>query len=253
MNIKIISLVGLFAIVGSLLWFTTGVPNTTILESPGELAPTVPTSEELSVTTAADFVSVRPAVAALPEQTISDKERNGLVFMREEEKLARDVYSVLYDKWGVQIFANIAQSEQTHTEAVRTLLTKYNIADPVIDDTVGVFVQSDLQQLYIDLVTRGSVSLEEALTVGALIEELDIADLQKQIADNDNDDIQLVYENLLRGSRNHLRSFISQLTSRGKTYTPQYITQSEFDAIIASTQETGAGGGRGWGKNKQNN
>lgn len=253
MNIKIISLLGLLITGGVMGWFLNGTKSTTI-ETPIETKNTASEAQELTaVTNATDFVSVRPAIAALPEQTISDKERSGLVFMREEEKLARDVYSVLYDTWGMRIFSNIAQSEQTHTEAVRTILTKYNIADPVTDDTIGVFVNSDLRTLYTDLTTRGSISLEEALSVGALIEDLDIADLQKQIALTDNDDIKLVYENLMRGSRNHLRAFTSQLTSRGKTYAPQYITQSEFDAIIASTQETGSGNsGRGWGSNKQN-
>jgi hypothetical protein len=251
MNVKIISLLGLVA-AGTLGWFLSGVNSPTNLEAPAETVNAVSEQPEPSIgTNAADFVSVRPAVAALPEQTLSDEERSGLVFMREEEKLARDVYSVLFDKWGVQIFSNIAQSEQTHTEAVKTILTKYNIVDPVTDDAVGVFINSDLQKLYTDLTTRGLLSLEDALTVGAIIEDLDIADLQKQIAQTDNDDIKLVYENLMRGSRNHLRSFVSQLISKGVTYTPQYITQSEFGAIITSTQETGSGGGRGWGKNKQ--
>lgn len=234
-------------------WFLNGVEPTPS-EVPIETKTTTAGPlESTTVTNATDFVSLRPEIASLPEQTISPEEKDGLIFMREEEKLARDVYSTLYDRWGIQIFSNIAQSEQTHTEAVRTILGKYNIADPVADDTIGVFVNSDLQTLYTDLTARGLMSLEEALTVGALIEDLDIADLQKQIALTDNDDIKLVYENLMRGSRNHLRSFVSQLSSRGVTYTPQYITQSEFDAILASTQETGQGGGnggRGWGKSR---
>jgi hypothetical protein len=250
---KIVSLLGILILGGVMGWFLQGVQSTT--EAPIETKTTPSEPQEVAVvTSAADFVSIRPAIAALPEQALSDEERSGLVFMREEEKLARDVYSVLYDTWGMQIFSNIAQSEQTHTEAVRTLLTKYNVADPVTDDTIGVFVNSDLQKLYTDLTAQGTISIEEALTVGALIEDLDIADLQKQITQTDNDDIKLVYENLMRGSRNHLRSFVSQLTNRGVTYKPKYITQSEFDAIIASTQETGSGGGnggRGWGKNKK--
>lgn len=253
MNIKIISLLGLLIAGGAMGWFLNGIQDTNEVPIETKTTPLEP-QELTTVTSATDFVSVRPAVAALPEQILSDEEQSGLVFMREEEKLARDVYSVLYDKWGLQIFSNIAQSEQTHTEAVRTILTKYNIADPVTDDTIGVFVNSDLQKLYADLTTRGLVSLEEALTVGALIEDLDIADLQKQIALTDNDDIKFVYENLMRGSRNHLRSFVGQLTNRGVIYEPKYITQSEFDTIIASDQETGSGGGnggRGWGKNKQ--
>ncbi len=251
MNFKIISLLGLVATSGSLGWLLNSVNSQSNLEAPADIMAKVPEQPaSLVVTDATDFVSVRPVVSTLPKETISSNELTGLIFMREEEKLARDVYSVLFDKWGVQIFSNIAQSEQTHTEAVKTILTKYNIADPVLDDTVGVFKNSDLQTLYDDLTTRGLVSLENGLTVGAIIEDLDISDLQKQIAQTDNDDIKLVYENLMRGSRNHLRSFVSQLASRGNTYTPQYITQLDFDAIINSERETGAGGSRGWGKNR---
>lgn len=211
-----------------------------------------------SMPIAEDFISLRPSLATLPSESLSEIERSGLLYMREEEKLARDVYSTLYDIWELNIFTNIAQSEQTHTEAMRDLLVKYEIADPVVDDTVGVFANQELQTLYNDLVARGATSLEEALTVGALIEELDIRDLQTEIDQSDNADIDLVYENLLRGSRNHLRSFMSQLTQRGVDYEPQYITSSELDQIIQSDKETGGqnqtsnrsrnGGGRGWGR-----
>jgi hypothetical protein len=248
MNIKIISLVGLLIMGGVTGWFLNGIQDTK--EVPIETRTTRSSSDDECI----GLCLHSPAIAALPEQALSDEENSGLVFMREEEKLARDVYNVLYDTWGVQIFSNIAQSEQTHTEAVRTILTKYNITDPVTDDTIGVFVNRDLQKLYTDLTAQGTISIEEAFTVGTLVEDLDIADLQKQNAQTDNDDIKLVYENLMRGSRNHLRSFVSQLTSRGVAYEPKYITRSEFDAIIASTQEIGSSkgnSGRGWGKNKQ--
>jgi hypothetical protein len=202
-----------------------------------------------SVPLPSDFLSVRPGVNALPTQTVSEEEKQGLLYMREEEKLARDVYITLYEKWGVPIFSNISQSEQTHTEAVRSILVKYNIKDPVVNDAVGVFVNSDLKKLFDDLTVRGKVSVEEALSVGALIEDLDIKDLQNNISKTDNEDIKLVYENLMRGSRNHLRSFVSQLSSRGVKYEPEYITKEEYESIIASPKETGSGSGagRGWG------
>jgi hypothetical protein len=252
MNIKIFGIAGLLIIVGTVGWLLQGTDSPATAEVSKETKNTPVETQSLTVATnVADFVSVRPTVAVLPEQILSNEERDGLIFMREEEKLARDVYSVLYDKWGLQIFSNIAQSEQTHTEAVRTILVKYNITDPVKDDSIGVFTNNAFEVLYKDLTAQGLTSLEDALIVGARIEDLDIADLQKQIALTNNDDITLVYENLMRASRNHLRAFVSQLTSRGGTYVPQYITQSEFDTIIASMQETGSeGGGRGWGKNR---
>jgi len=218
--------------------------------------------EEVQVVTAEDvqplaedFVSLRPALADLPSQSLSAEEQAGLLYMREEEKLAHDVYLTLYDAWGLQIFSNIAQSELTHTEAVRDLLVKYDLADPVINNDIGTFTNQELQTLYDDLVARGTASLEEALIVGAIIEELDIRDIQTEIGRTDNSDIALVYENLMRGSRNHLRSFMAQLESRGGTYQPQYISQTDFDAIVQSAKETGAGGshdGRGQGRGRNN-
>jgi len=195
--------------------------------------------EEDSLPVAKDFVSLRPELNDLPIESLSEAELAGLLYMREEEKLARDVYLTLYDIWGLQIFSNIAQSEQTHTEAMRDLLVKYNVADPVTDNSVGVFTNQELQNLYNQLTTQGVISLEEALTVGVIIEELDIRDIQAEINQTDNADIVLVYENLLRGSRNHLRSFMSQLESQGGTYEPQYISITEFDQIKASDKETG--------------
>lgn len=192
-----------------------------------------------------DFVSVRPAVSALPAEDLSAEEEEDLIFMREEEKLARDVYMTLYEKWGTQIFANIAQSEQTHTEAIRNLIEKYDLTDPVTDDTIGVFTNEELAGLYDALVEQGSGSLADALTVGATIEDLDIKDLQEAALRADNEDIALVYGNLERGSRNHLRSFTSQLEREGEEYEPQYISEAEYEDIVGSDRERGAGMGDG--------
>ncbi len=174
---------------------------------------------------------------------LDENELEGLLYMREEEKLARDVYIKLYEKWGTQIFNNISNSEERHALAVKALLDRYGIEDPVIDDSVGVFQNSELKDLYVQLVEQGSSSLEEALKVGALIEDLDIKDLEDAIARTDNEDIRAVYENLMRGSRNHLRSFTKELNNLGVTYTPQYISQAEYEDIINSEMERGQGHG----------
>ncbi|MCK9344861.1 MAG: DUF2202 domain-containing protein [Candidatus Pacebacteria bacterium] len=204
-------------------------------------------AEDMTTPIKEDFLSVRPELAALPMSDISADEKTGLLYMREEEKLARDVYTTLYQKWGVQVFANIAQSENTHTEAMRALLEKYSITDLVTDDTVGVFVNADLKKLYIDLTAKGLVSIEEALTVGALIEDLDISDLERLVVVTDNEDIKLVYGNLTRGSRNHIRSFTSQLAARGMTYTATYISADSLAQILATPREQGTGVGHGAG------
>ncbi len=170
---------------------------------------------------------------------LSDAEIAGLKLMREEEKLARDVYMALHDEWDVPIFNNIANSEQTHTDAVKTLLDTYGIEDPVSTDDRGIFTDQKLQILYDDLVNQGGASLLEALIVGATIEDLDIKDLNDLIAQTENQDILLVYNNLRKGSRNHIRSFVGQIEKNGGTYTAQFIEQSELDEILGSPQESG--------------
>ncbi|MEI2740302.1 MAG: DUF2202 domain-containing protein [Chitinophagaceae bacterium] len=178
-------------------------------------------------------------VSNLPSEPLNTDERLTLSFMREEEKLARDVYIFLYNKWALTIFNNISSSEQTHMDAILQLLNKYNLPDPVGNNDKGVFSNITLQNLYTQLTTQGSASVLDALKVGATIEDLDIFDLKTALPKVDNQDITLVYNNLMKGSRNHLRLFYNNILSAGGTYTPQYITQAEFDAIISSSMETG--------------
>ncbi len=184
-------------------------------------------------------VNLNSQIASLPIQNISDAEKISLLHMREEEKLARDVYITLYNKHGVKIFDNISISEQTHTNAILQLLTKYSINDPVGTNAVGVFSDTGLQVLYNTLVASGSSSIIEAYKVGATIEDVDLNDLKNDLLKVDNQDIILVYQMLSKGSRNHMRNFYSHLKSYGFTYVPQYISQSELDAIINSPMERG--------------
>lgn len=176
---------------------------------------------------------------SLPLDDLSIPESDGLLFMREEEKLAHDVYVYLYAQWGTVIFDNISNSEQTHTDAILTLLDRYSVTDPVGSNSEGVFVDSFLQGLYDSLVALGSTSKIDALMVGAAIEEIDIIDIQNLVdALEGNEDITLVYETLMKGSRNHLRAFVSNLENLGQIYQPQYLSQDEYDAIINADIET---------------
>jgi hypothetical protein len=181
---------------------------------------------------------------------LSADESAALLYMREEEKLAHDVYVTLYTQWNLPTFQNISRSEQTHTDAVKTLIDRYGLTDPA-SSKVGVFTNPDLQALYNDLVARGSQSLSEALKVGAAIEEIDIMDLEKSLAQNDNADIRQVFNNLINGSYNHLRAFVSNLSAQtGETYQPQYLSAETYQSIIgagSTTSGNGRGGGGGGG------
>jgi hypothetical protein len=174
---------------------------------------------------------------------ITDTEKANLIFMREEEKLAHDVYLALYDLWRLPIFQNIASSEETHTNAVKRLLDTFNIPDPAVDTPPGVFTDPVLQRLYDELIAQGERSLADALKVGGVIEEIDILDLQAALDETENPEIHRVFQNLLRGSENHLRAFTSTLLQQtGETYIPQYLDVSAYDGILASAP---ARGGRG--------
>ncbi|MBU0655634.1 MAG: DUF2202 domain-containing protein [Gammaproteobacteria bacterium] len=210
----------------------------------------------LIVSASAGLAMTQPALAkgnnrqpAVSVQALSSVETETLKFMREEEKLARDVYITLYYQWKLPVFNNISGSEQQHTDRVKMLLQTYGVADPVVDDSVGVFANATLGGLYTQLVTQGQKSVLDALYVGAFIEETDIADLQKAISDTTHPDIANVYSNLMQGSRNHLRAFVGQIESLGVNYVAQALPQAEVDAIVDSPRERGgAGGGAGRGK-----
>ncbi len=165
---------------------------------------------------------------------LSAADSTSLAFMREEEKLAQDVYLHLATQWQLPIFGNIAQSEQTHTNQVKCLLDAYGLADSALSEQ-GKFNDSKLQSLYDSLIARSATSLTEALRVGALIEEVDIKDLQDALASTQIADIKMVYGNLLQGSYNHLRAFTSTLAQQGETYTAQALTPEAVTTAVAAS------------------
>jgi hypothetical protein len=188
--------------------------------------------------------------ADAPAGDLSDAEKEALRFMREEEKLAHEVYVTLSSQWassltGEDVFARISQSELAHMNAVAGLLERYGLEDPASSE-LGVFTNPDLQALYNKLVAQGSQSLADALKVGAAIEEIDILDLQTRLAQTSNAEIQQVFSNLARASGNHLRSFAAVLNSQtGEIYQPQYLSQETYAAIVNSGLGGGYGNGQG--------
>jgi len=188
------------------------------------------------------------SVLDIPASDLSEEEAAALLFMREEEKLARDVYNALYAVWGQQTFSNIASSEQMHMDEIKVLLDRYGLSDPALD--AGKFTNPELQALYDQLVAQGSASLADALKVGAAIEEIDIRDLQTRMSQTDNADIQQAYTNLMNGSYSHLKAFTGTLLNQtGETYVPQYLTAEQYQTIISSAGngQGNSGGGQGTG------
>ncbi len=176
---------------------------------------------------------------------LSEEEKEAILYMREEEKLARDVYLALYERWKLPIFNNIARSEQRHMDMVKALIDRYGLEDPALDREA--FTNQELQKLYDELVSRGQTSIEEALKVGALIEEVVIKDIKDWLQVVDKADVKMVFNNLMLGSENHLRAFTSTLKSYGVDYQPQVLTLEEYRRIIESGGWRGGFGGHGRG------
>ncbi len=179
-----------------------------------------------------------------PMITVPGNEVLSMSHMLEEERLAHDVYAALYDEWELPIFANIQRSESTHVDAVAQLYLSYGMMDAYVAPPVGTFSE-EFATLYKELVAKGMKSEIDALEVGAMIEDLDIYDLEQFLAEVDSAPIRAVYEELQRGSRNHLRAFVRQLEARGASYSPSYISIEEYNEIINSPTERGSGAGNG--------
>jgi hypothetical protein len=146
---------------------------------------------------------------------LSDNEITHVTYLREEEKLARDVYLTLNELYQDQAFANISQSEQRHMNAVGGLVEKHGIEDPVKNDTVGTFTNPSFTELYVDLVKRGELDYCSALQVGIDIETLDIEDIEVALNDVNAQDVSRVFNNLLNGSYNHLNAFTTRYEAAG--------------------------------------
>ncbi len=199
--------------------------------------------------------------AAIP---LTEKEEQTILHMLEEEKLARDVYAVLYEKWGTNPFSNIGRSEQKHFDAImEELVIPFGIKVPATVNQPGVFTAPELQKLYDDLVEAGSVSITEAYRVGMAIEDVDIYDLERALTITGNPELKEVFSDLLKASESHISTFNYQLQKYGLVYTPQYLTQERFEQALQSksfgngvngNQSAGhAYGQNGEGQNKENN
>ncbi len=195
-----------------------------------------------AITGGASQLSSSQDVPLAASNGLSAEEAAGLAYMREVEKLARDVYIAYNNRWRLPVFRMISHSEQMHTSAVKTLLDRYGLRDPA-SSQVGIFNNPQLQGMYDDLITHGSQSMGEALKQGASLEEIDIQALQERAAQSSHADILQVYNMLMRGSFHHLSAFSSALKAQtGEVYQLQHLKAEDYQAIIGSSCGCGRGG-----------
>jgi hypothetical protein len=165
---------------------------------------------------------------------LTDIEKEGIQYVYEMEKVARDVYQYFYDKWGTAVQNVISGSEQNHMDIMKALIDKYNLDDTVESNDHGNFNNADLQQLYNSLIESGSSSEVDALSTAAMIEEYDIVEINKYNSNTDKEDIVSAYNELTTGSENHLRVFVTKLKDNMVEYQPQYLSQQDYDRIVGT-------------------
>jgi hypothetical protein len=146
-----------------------------------------------------------PAYSAVPYTSAALQSR--LKYMVEEEKLARDVYTVLAKTAAYPRFKNIANAEQFHLDQMSMVLKDYGLWNATLNRAPGVFYNKELSALYKTLIAKGQLSALDAIQVGIIIEEKDIADLTAMEKLITQDDIQFVVNYLKAGSQNHLAAF----------------------------------------------
>lgn len=162
--------------------------------------------------------------------TLSSREKDGLIFIWEEEKVARDLYASLYEKNNLSIFLDLVRSEQSHMDQAKAIIEKYGLSLP--EDKPGIFQNQTMQEIHDELLAEGLQSDQDALKVAATFEEISIMDLEKELAATQAEDIRTVYQGLLAGSRKHLRSYVADLEDQGIQYDPRYLDRGEFEEIV---------------------
>jgi rubredoxin len=166
---------------------------------------------------------------------LKDVEKEGLNYIYEVEKLARDVYRYSFDKWGTYVLDTISNSEQAHMNIVKELIDAYGIDNPAEDNNYGEFNNSELQALYNELKGQSASSEAKALEIAAMVEEIDIVDIKKYLEQTDKDNIDTAFNKLVEGSNNHLRIFVNALSDKGISYQPQYLSQQDYNKALSFT------------------
>ena len=175
---------------------------------------------------------------------ITQSDRDALIYNMQEEKVANNFYTAMQNLYGINVFENISKSETMHMKHVKALLDNFGIDNPVSGkyEVAGSFMDAGLERMYNDMISTGNISVTDALKESAKFEEMDIRDLKAFVESTQNTSIESTLNMLINASGNHLRAFVKNLKTRGIEYTPQYLSQEEFNEIISSSGKSKGNG-----------
>ncbi len=173
-----------------------------------------------------------------PFEDLSGQEEKGIVFVREEEKVAVNFYGMMSDLFGSEVLTQLAESERTHLGVTALPVEKYHLQDPTVDRTDGEFMSNSLQAHYDELIEEGSPSLSDAFIAGTTLQEASLVTIQNQLDRvANNRDLRNMYAALRVATRNHLRIMFREVTDHGGSYAPLFMEQAAFQAIVSSDFE----------------
>ncbi|NTV17903.1 MAG: DUF2202 domain-containing protein [Bacteroidales bacterium] len=181
------------------------------------------------------LAGVTPAFDSTADLTADEIEF--IYAVREDEKVARDLYFSFFGTFGLKPFENIGKAEDNHIKATEKLFDYYEIDYPALSEN-GKFENAIRQKLFDSLLLKGTPELE-AFKVMAMLEESNIVEYGEVLKTIANPNIKIVIENLARASANHFKAAIRQITALGGTYTPALMTQEQYKAVIAIGFEKG--------------
>ena len=164
----------------------------------------------------------------------TQSDRNDLIYLYEEDKLAHDFYVEMEKKWGHHSFSNIIKAERRHMSMIKEEAEKIGVNNISVSDD-GKFVNEDLQGMFDELIVKGNMSLLNALKSAAFIEETDINDLELRMTLTDIESLEDLYSRLISASENHLNAFVRNIRKEGGEYVPQVLNQERFDAGITKS------------------
>lgn len=167
---------------------------------------------------------------------ISTDEQKALVQIFEQEKLARDVYSQIGEKFGIKILKNAAIGKQKQMSLILDFMTLNQVA-VAFDDAQGVFKSPELRENYSAFLTEGLGSLNNAFRVGAKMEDYNIYHIDKILATQTTGKLVLLLSKLSCSAGNELKTQVNMLVGNGEMFMPDYISVKLYRSIMHDNHE----------------
>jgi hypothetical protein len=166
--------------------------------------------------------------------TLSPAETKALINVHDNQKLSLFVYDSLFAIWGINPFGNIRYAEDQHVHFLDDVAENYALVldENGISNNNPGFITQQAETIYQESISKGSLSVVDALKRGALLEEMSLLVLHEAKAVTIKSDLLHTFDILAMGSKNHLQAFNKRLKMYGVNYEPGILEPKDFKNII---------------------